>query len=53
MKCHLCGKTANIILVNKDGEYQDDWVYCCWCFAKEFKKKMEDACQTKGKELQN
>ena len=38
--CASCGKKANIAILNKDGTVSEDNVFCCWCFAKDFREKM-------------
>lgn len=55
LKCHICGRSQDrmIIIANRDGEYQDDWVYCCWCFGKEYNEKMKEMALRKGGENVN
>jgi len=40
MKCSKCEKTAHLAIINKYGEFDEDNVFCCWCFVKDYKEKM-------------
>jgi hypothetical protein len=42
MICNKCKlRTASIIVVDKDGLYTDDGVFCCWCFVIDFREKLD------------
>ena len=44
MKCSKCGiKTAHIAVIDKDGNFYDDNVFCCFCFAKDMNEKLNEA----------
>ena len=48
MKCSKCGiKTAHIAIIDLDGHFYDDNVFCCWCFAKDMNDKLKEADKAK------
>jgi hypothetical protein len=41
MKCAKCQtKQANIVIIDKDGNFYEDNAFCCWCFVEDFKDKI-------------
>ncbi len=44
MKCSKCGiKTAHIAIIDRDGNFYEDNVFCCYCFAKDMNEKLAEA----------
>jgi len=41
MKCAKCQtREANIVIIDKDGNFYEDNAFCCWCFVEDFKDKI-------------
>lgn len=41
MICRSCKiKTAHIVIIDEYGEYDENNVLCCWCFAKDYKERL-------------
>jgi hypothetical protein len=54
MKCSRCGiKQARLAIIDADGYYTDDMLFCCECLIADMREKLAAARKNKGKELQN
>jgi hypothetical protein len=54
MKCSRCGvKIARIAIIDKEGFYTEDGLFCCECLVADMKEKLAEARKNKGKEVFN
>lgn len=50
MLCSKCKvKKAHIAIIDDDGVFYDDMVFCCWCAAKEINEKLAESRKNKEK----
>ncbi len=48
MKCCKCKiKDAHIAIIDKDGHWYEDNIYCCFCFAQDMNEKLKEAEKAK------